>query len=281
MEPLFHPITQRSLNAIKAGSASYLFAGPSGSGRALAAKRLAQRLNCAAGGGDDCEICRRIEAGGHPDFLVASSADNLGIGDIERLQHSLAQRPLASTKARVVMIATEKSITIEAQNRLLKTLEEPPPNTTIILLAREAGEFLPTVRSRTQLIKFLPLPLTQLRQFLTLRVGDRPAQAVMILKPKTPGQALNLIQNEAQRQFTTGLIEAAQDFCAGNLFVRLQMVAKSGLGDQAAELIEAMANLVPRNQVGLKQLAAIETAAARLRANVSGRVVLEALAIEL
>ena len=133
---------------------AYLFCGPDGVGKELSAVTLAQAANCARGDGDACGVCtscRKIASFNHPDILWvmpeaemvarkrAGRADFAGtpskdirISQIRGIQESLAFRPLEA-KTRFIFICGAHAMNIQAQNALLKTLEEPPQSTVIIL----------------------------------------------------------------------------------------------------------------------------------------------------
>src|SRR6476620_5879748 len=99
---------------------------------------LAQRLNCQAGGGDGCANCQGIVVGSWPDLLmVAADGKSLGIERVKELQQRLSNRPMTPDVVRVVIIEADDSITEPAQNRLLKTLEEPPPQTLILMVVSD------------------------------------------------------------------------------------------------------------------------------------------------
>jgi DNA polymerase-3 subunit delta' len=277
MEPLYHQLIQKQLNAIKPAAASYIFAGPQGVGRSLAAQILARRLNCPAGG-DNCAICQNILAGSYPDLIIVESDKAIGIEDIARLQRRLANTVLESTTTRLAVIKVASQITVEAQNRLLKTLEEPPPRTIIIIVAGNPDQLLPTIRSRCRLVNFLPLPADQLVAFLTKAIPDQAA-AILTLMPETIGQALRLAQDQAEREGRVRLVGLIKQFNGANLFERLTLVTRERLADQVQAIINLLPQLIDQHQA--KKYLAIEKAEMRLRANVGGRSVLEALALEL
>ncbi len=145
----------------KAASA-YLFHGPSGIGKRLAALNFAKALNCTAAEGDgdacgSCTPCRRIEGGMHPDVLeVRPEKGVIRIDEIRSLEEALSLSAYEGS-FKVAIVDEAHLMKIEAANAFLKCLEEPPAGSVIILVS-SAPERLPdTIRSRCQAIGFKPL----------------------------------------------------------------------------------------------------------------------------
>lgn len=204
-QPRAHRIIQRALASHRMPHA-YLFAGPEGVGRELMAMRLAQILLCGSpvqtalpaelsgestpgglSGGTDacgqCDDCRLVQAGTHPDlFLIHRQLNRehpdsqirkqkaLQIG-VEIIRHfvidRVVRRPMRG-RAKVFIIREAERMSDSAQNSLLKTLEEPPPDTFLILLTSALDRMLPTTKSRCQPVFFQPLP----PDFVASRLAD-------------------------------------------------------------------------------------------------------------
>src|SRR5689334_2021482 len=182
---------RRSLAGARAAHA-YLLSGPAGVGKALLALRLAQALNCERGGPDPCLACRackRIERGNHPDVRVAGMASqaaglkadeaarqkDLKIDTVRDWQSDISLRPYKGRR-RVFILHDAERLTEAAANAMLKTLEEPPPYATIILVANSGGDLLPTIVSRCQPLRLRPVPrakvVAALRERYALAEGD-------------------------------------------------------------------------------------------------------------
>jgi DNA polymerase-3 subunit delta' len=158
---------------------TFLFVGPSGIGKRLFTLKLAQALLCRGGANPDldpcgrCEDCRLCEGGTHPDLLLvgkpADKADlplDLLLGPKERrhqegLCHDIGLKPFRGGR-RIAVIDDADFLNEEGANCLLKTLEEPPPKSVMILLGTSPDRQLPTIRSRSQLVRFRPLSLNDL-----------------------------------------------------------------------------------------------------------------------
>lgn len=135
----------------------YIFDGPDGVGKAMVALRFAQALYCKNFDGDGCGICsccHKVMGGNHPDIkIIEPEGASIKNSQIEDFQKDLMVKPYESSK-KVYIIKNADDMTVSAQNRLLKTLEEPPEYGVIILLSTNGNSFLPTIRSRCQILKF-------------------------------------------------------------------------------------------------------------------------------
>lgn len=164
-------------------ASSFLFVGPEGIGKWTFALELAQSLLCqrqaeeALNACGECVGCVQVAARTHPDLeLIAKPKDKsflpleLLIGDKEHrmrrgLCRSLALKPLMGGR-KIAIIDDADFLNAEGANSLLKTLEEPPPRSLLILIATSPAKQLPTIRSRCQLIRFQPLPTETVSELL-------------------------------------------------------------------------------------------------------------------
>ena len=145
---------------------SLVFAGPDGVGKRRTAVALAQVLNCervttGAHGIDacgTCAACTRIARGVHADILVIEPGDtgSIKVDQVREAIERAAYRPFEGRR-RVVIVDQADALMSEAQNALLKTLEEPPPASMFVLITARPDVLLPTVRSRCQRLRFGPL----------------------------------------------------------------------------------------------------------------------------
>lgn len=146
---------------------AYLFAGPAGVGKRQVALALAQDLFCQQQSGcGDCPACQKVASGNHPDLhLLDGSAGAIKIEQIRLVQQQLALRPLEGDY-RICLIDGAEEMTPAAANALLKTLEEPRPDTLLLLITAEPEKLLPTILSRCQQLPFKRLPRPQLEKIL-------------------------------------------------------------------------------------------------------------------
>lgn len=180
-------ILERFRRALSRGrlASTFLFVGPAGVGKRTFALHLAQSLLCERVPPErlapcgQCPSCQQVRSHNHPDVdVVARPADKaflpleLLIGDAEHrmragLCYNIALRPY-SGRRKIAIIDDADSLNKEGANCLLKTLEEPPPQSVLILIGTSEQRQLPTIRSRCQTIRFQPLSHEQVSELLVL-----------------------------------------------------------------------------------------------------------------
>ena len=140
-------------------SHAYLFHGPAGTGKRTAARALAAEL-LAEGSPDPDGVRHRVEVDAHPDltWVRPSGAHVMRVGDVDEAVVSAATRTPFESSRRVFVLERVETMNDEVANRLLKTLEEPPPFVHLVLVTEALPRMLETVVSRCQLVRFDPLP---------------------------------------------------------------------------------------------------------------------------
>jgi DNA polymerase-3 subunit delta' len=211
---------------------AYLFAGPPGVGKRLFAGELAKALLCEhppvgrLEACDRCPGCLQVEAGTHPDYFTASrpaDSSNLPIEVVRELCERLSLKP-ARGHGKVAILDDGDDLNDPitghaAANAFLKTLEEPPPRSVLILVGSSPEAQLPTIVSRCQVVRFAPLPEDMVAEVLR---GQQLAEPAMIerlarLSGGSPGQALALADPalwEFRRTFLEGLTRPQPDSVA-------------------------------------------------------------------
>lgn len=150
------------LNALKTGRipSALLFAGEPGIGKRYTAINFAKALNCLKNGSDSCDSCascKKIESGIHPDILfLKPEKGEIRIDEIRSIEDALSLRPFEG-KRKVVIIDEAEKMNQSASNAFLKTLEEPPLSSVIILITSSPDSLPSTIRSRCSRINFLPI----------------------------------------------------------------------------------------------------------------------------
>lgn len=179
---------------------SLVFSGPAGIGKRLTAVWYAAFLNCldkenaAPCGG--CNSCRKIISGGHPDLhfaIVPETKTVIGVGEIREAIHQLDYAPFEGN-FRVLVVENAEKLTDEAQNALLKTLEEPPSTAIIMLITPLFGALIPTVVSRCRAVRFSPLSEEEIAGLLRDHGAESSkARELARLGRGLPGLALSFL----------------------------------------------------------------------------------------
>ncbi len=185
---------------------SYLFLGAGGIGKKVVALQFAKALNCLRGeaeGGeacDHCSSCKKIDHALHPDvLLIEPIGQGIKKEQVIQMQRELAYKPYEG-KRRVCILTAADRMAYDIPNTLLKTLEEPPLHSVIILLANNSRFILPTILSRCQPVRFHPLPIPLVSKWLMEGRGLPEAEAHLLasLSEGSPGKALE-IQEEIRQ----------------------------------------------------------------------------------
>ncbi|WP_303722627.1 DNA polymerase III subunit delta' [Malonomonas rubra] len=160
---------------------AYLFEGPDGIGKRLVALALARALLCDSGRGCGvCPTCRKVDHNNHPDIhLLDAEGAAIKIDQIRTLQQQLSLKPLEG-EYKICLIDGAHHLNPAAANALLKTLEEPQPNTLIILLSSQPEALLITIRSRCQRLPFKRLPKQRLTEILADRLDLQETEAAVL-----------------------------------------------------------------------------------------------------
>ncbi len=172
----------------------YLFAGERGTGKTTVARIYARALNCLNLKNlepcDECKVCKLFNENKFLDIIEIDAASHRKIENIRNLQEHIGFKPLQG-KYKVFIIDEAHSLTEEASNALLKTLEEPPAHTIFILATTEPERILPTIRSRLQRLDFrrinLPLIVKKLKYILDNEKIDYEEGALNLIAEESGG----------------------------------------------------------------------------------------------
>ncbi|OGW35741.1 MAG: DNA polymerase III subunit delta' [Nitrospirae bacterium GWD2_44_7] len=150
---------------------AYLFAGESGIGKKFTAINLAKTLNCQKPKTpidccDECPSCKKIASQTHPDFLMAApEKGEIRVNEIRMIEEAISLAPYEG-KRKVVIVDDAETMNPSAANAFLKTLEEPPPQSIIILISASPDSLPETIRSRCSRINFSPLAPEQCKEVI-------------------------------------------------------------------------------------------------------------------
>jgi DNA polymerase-3 subunit delta' len=197
---------------------AYLFVGAAGIGKRLFADELARALLCEAPDRqrleacDRCPSCIQVAAGTHPDFFVIGRPEDKNVLPVEVVRDELCKSlslKSARGKGKVAIIDDADYFNEESANCFLKTLEEPPPGSVLLLIGTSPSLQLPTILSRCQLIHFRPLPIADVALLLKQHGVDDAqwAEKLARLAGGSPGQAIAL-SDKALWEFRRILIDS-------------------------------------------------------------------------
>lgn len=183
---------------------AYLFTGPTGVGKHLFARELARALLCENSSSlhfeacDACPACALVEAGTHPDLFQVGRPDEsleLPIAVMRELARNLSMKP-ARGRGKIGIVDDADDLNEESANSFLKTLEEPPPGSTLILIGTSPDRQLPTILSRCQVVRFAPLPDSVVAELLRAQgvADDDLIRRLVRLGGGSPGQSLALAE---------------------------------------------------------------------------------------
>ena len=157
---------------------AWLFTGPPGSGRSVAARAFAAALLCPSGGCGECTACRQVQAGTHADLLlVRPEGLSYGVKQTRELVLRAAGAPTAG-RWQVVVFEDADRCTEQAANALLKAIEEPAPRTVWLLCAPSSEDLVPTIRSRCRVVSLIVPSSASVAEVLVRRDGIEPAAAL-------------------------------------------------------------------------------------------------------
>jgi DNA polymerase-3 subunit delta' len=263
----FQPAAVRLLRAAVAGDRvahAYLFAGPRGTGKGLAAREFAKLLMCAKPRGkgetlgpcDACNHCTRIDRGTHPDlywFRKEADHNDFRISLVTRRSGEESASPAVTVNESVVLHPMEARATVtvlddaELMNRaaasaLLKTLEEPSPHAVLVLLCADPSQLPGTILSRCQWVRFGPLPeefvAEKVKELLAAGAGAAPARG----RKEEPPRAVAAEEIAYICRFAGGSIEQALRLAQSGLWeLKRVLVAALPTMDEAVALDLAQA----------------------------------------
>ncbi len=214
-------------------SHAYLFVGAKGAGKRMLADAFAKALQCRQGGTEpcgECDSCRAMQAHQHPDCIyVQGEKKTLGVEEIRAQIGETVYLKQYRYRYKIYIIPEADTMTVQAQNALLKTLEEPPKQVIFLLLAENERAFLPTILSRTVVMKLPPLPQQTVERYLMEEKDFSPQEAALYgsYAQGSIGKALELSESETFSQMRQEILA---------FLMRLPQMAKAEVLEYAKEL---------------------------------------------
>ena len=208
--------------AIKTGNLShaYIINGEYGSGRQTIASALAKTIQCQSKTDDTdacgvCTSCKQAESHNHPDIkYITHDKTSISVNDIrEQLNNDISIKPYSS-EYKIYIIPDANKMTEQAQNALLKTIEEPPVYAIIILLTENCDSLLPTIRSRCVTLTMNPVEKDKICTYLENKFQLEPEQA-----------------------------QIAANYCQGNIGKAIRFASSSGFIEMKNQVLKLLKNL--------------------------------------
>lgn len=292
---------------------SYIITGEKGSGKKQLAGLFAKTVQCEAQGTEpcgECRSCKQSDSGNQPDIIWVTheKPGSIGVDDIrDQLVGDIAIKPYSS-KYKIYIVDEAEKLTVQAQNALLKTIEEPPVYGIIIFLTTNSEMFLPTIISRCVSLNLYPLASSLVKKHLMeeLKIPDYKADVCVAFSQGNMGKAIQLAKSAEFDTVKTSfirLIKNTQNISYTEILKTINDAATDGFGfEDYLDLIliwyrdvlfykatRQAEGLVFRAEVAAIQTAAsgisyegiedivkaIETAKLRLNANVNEEIVTE------
>ena len=313
-------IKEHLMNAIAADKVNhaYILNGPEGSGKRMLADAFAMALQCERGGKEpclECRSCRQAMNGNQPDIIYVTHEKprTISVDDIRNMNHSVQIKPYSS-KYKVFVVDEAEKMNVQAQNALLKTIEEPPAYAVILLLTTKADAFLPTILSRSIRLDLKPVSDSVMREHLMKNYGipDYEADACVAFAQGNVGKAIALAGSKDFAALKSSVVDLVKRIDNTDLYelestAEQMMEYKLEISDYfdlmrvwyrdvlyhkttndvnglvfKEEVLEIKRQAAKHSYQGLEQiLEALDRARIRCEANVSQKLVLELLLMTL
>ncbi|MBQ7535933.1 MAG: DNA polymerase III subunit delta' [Stomatobaculum sp.] len=300
-------------------SHAYMLTGEAGMGKSALAGAFAAMLLCERDPLHPCGVChacRQVSADTHPDLIRVTheKPNSISVEEVRRQICAEAVIRPFSGKKRIFIVPEAEKMTPQAQNALLKTIEEPPEYVVILLLTESEEALLETIRSRCVKLKMRPVPEQILRKALQSRedISEETIPLAVSFARGVPGKALEMAQSEEFRQrcalyrrtmeqlpggSVSSMLEAAVSireadpgmeeffsyvrmYCRDLLVLKKDRREKNLIFSEQAETLTRAAGEMTLRGAG-RILDELEQTEDRLRANVSGELALEMLLEEI
>ena len=222
-------------------SHAYILTGEAGMGRKSIANAFAMTLLCEKGGSEPCMVChscKQVLGGNHPDLIYVTHEKpaSIGVDDIrEQINDTIMIRPYSSYYKIYIVDEAEK-MTVQAQNALLKTIEEPPSYAVILLITTNQEAFLPTILSRCIQLKLKPLKDFTVKSYLTehLHVPDKEAEICAAFARGNLGKAIHLSSSDEFKELYQKVMSVIKSVGAMDITMLLDCIRE--IKDQKFEM---------------------------------------------
>jgi DNA polymerase-3 subunit delta' len=209
-------------------SHAYIFAGPAGVGKFSAALAFSSFLLCGnKSGSDSCGVCKNCKMSlnfEHPDVRIVTNelygvksgaSEQISVDTVRKMKSEVFIKPYGDKK--IYIVPNAEKLTVQAQNSLLRILEEPPPYSTIILVCENLDAILPTVLSRCVLIRFGKVEKADICDYLAnaVKIDVETAKIIAQISGGSVEKALNLSKNVEALDLRHNVIEGIVKLSGG------------------------------------------------------------------
>lgn len=229
------PIKEHFFNAVITGNIShaYILSDEAGMGKKSLANAFALALLCEKGQADpcrQCHACKQVMSGNHPDLIYVTHEKpaSIGVDDVRRQINDTIQVKPYSSAHKIYIVDEAEKMTVQAQNALLKTIEEPPAYAVILLLTTNAEAFLPTILSRCVQLKLKPLKDGEVKDYLVSRMSVEMSQAEIYtaFARGNLGKAIHLADSEDFRHLYGELLDLLKNLKKSDISELLERIRK-------------------------------------------------------
>lgn len=208
----------------------YMFTGTEGIGKKLFAREFAQILLCTSQTNKPCNQCKsciEFRGNSNPDFkIIEPDGNSLKIEQIRLMNSKIIEKPITSSR-KVYIINDSQKMTIDAQNCLLKTLEEPPEYATLILICNNEAQMLNTIKSRCTKINFKPLSINEIKEYIEKQTNEKIDDNILRLSEGSIGKALKLNEKSDVYEALERFINKLEQIKKTSIFSEAELLYKN------------------------------------------------------
>ena len=250
---------------------SYIFVGQEGIGKKKMAKEFAKMILCLGEPKycDNCKSCIEFNSENHPDFFELEPEEkSIKIEQIRSMQTKIAEKPIISEN-KVYIINNADTMTKEAQNCLLKTLEEPPEYVTIILVGTNENLFLNTIKSRCVIMHFNPIKKEEIKKYLLQENEGEINETLLDMAQGSIGKAIQLKDQIEQYKEVESIIKNLDKMNILQIIKKAEILYKSkeSIGDMLNYMNTVCINQTKENPKMILAIDIIEDTKQRLKMN--------------
>ena len=263
----------------------YMFIGAEGIGKKIFATEFAKMLLCTDATNKPCNKCKScIEFNGNsnPDFnIIEPDGNSIKIEQIRLMNSKIIEKPITSAR-KVYIINDSQKMTVDAQNCLLKTLEEPPEYATLILISNNEAQMLTTIKSRCTKLNFQTLAENEIKQYIQQQLNEVIDDNILRLSEGSIGKAIKLREKAELYKVLDNFINKLEQIKKTSIFSEAELLYKNT--EEIQEILNYM-NIEfyekgKTNEQYINCIPIIEQAKKRLKANSNYNMTIDNLLLQ-